>query len=191
MAALHTGLRELAGLWGQPLPEGAPCLTALTVGLRCLHSHGGWDELRALDRPALLVLHDLATPSYALLVGYDGAGARLRIGGQERLIQPDSLSARFDGEFYTFWRAPGDWRDEVAAGDRGAQVDRLARRLAQLGGQEAPPAGRPFGPNLQKSLRDFQLSQRLKVDGVAGPNTLIRLLEPHAGKEPRLSASQP
>jgi general secretion pathway protein A len=183
-----SALRELAAMWGQALPAGEPCQAAARLNLRCHRGKGGLDELRLLDRPAMLVLRgDPAPPSYALLTSLNDDAALLRIGGQEQLIRPAALAARFDGEFLTFWRAPRGWRDEVSAGDRGADVDWLARRLAQMHGQSVPLEGLPLDAGTLDLLRRFQLDQKLATDGVAGPRTFIRLMHVGGAKEPHLS----
>ncbi|MDC8757431.1 ExeA family protein [Janthinobacterium fluminis] len=180
-------LRALAALWGQALPEGQPCQVAAKLNLRCHQSHGGLDELRLLDRPAVLSLRDGAgAPTYAVLTALGDAGATLRVGGVDSQLSLDALAARFDGSFVTFWRAPRSWRDEVTAGDRGPDVDWLARRLAQMHGLARPADNEALDANLQRLLREFQQGQKLKADGVAGPKTFIRLIQLDGAKEPRL-----
>ena len=188
-------LRELAALWGQALPEGEPCQVAAKLNLRCHQSKGGLDELRLLDRPAMLRLRAAPAPSssssassssYALLTGLNDTGALLRIGGKDSQLSLAELAARFDGGFVTYWRAPRSWRDEVTAGDRGPDVDWLARRLAQLNGLPKPPVNQPLDEPTQGLLRAFQLSQKLQADGVAGPKTFIRLIQLDGANEPRL-----
>jgi general secretion pathway protein A len=182
-------LRELAGLWGEVLPPGEPCQAALKLNLRCHQSKGGLDELRLLDRPAVLSLHDdPASVSYAVLTHLGENGATVHVGGKQQLLGYAALAARFDGDFTTFWRAPHGWRDEVSAGDRGPDVDWLAKRLAQLNGLSKPADKQPLDANMQRLLREFQASQKLKADGVAGPKTFIRLIQLGGGKEPRLLA---
>ncbi|CDG84749.1 ExeA family protein [Janthinobacterium agaricidamnosum] len=185
-------LRQLAALWGDALPEGEPCQVALKMNLRCHASKGGLDELRLLDRPAMLALSDAAgTPAYVLLTSLSDSSATLNIGGKPQTVSPDQLAARFDGAFVTFWRAPRSWRDEVTAGDKGPDVDWLARQLAQLHGLPKPAGKQPLDAHMQDLLREFQQSQKLKADGVAGPKTFIRLIQLGGGKEPRLSGAAP
>src|SRR5476649_24767 len=57
-ARSDAALRQLAVLWGQSLPDGDACTAAAKLNLRCLQSKGGIDDLRQLDRPAVLLLHD-------------------------------------------------------------------------------------------------------------------------------------
>ena len=182
-------LRELAALWGQTLPEGEVCQVAAKQNLRCLQTKGDIDDLRLLDRPAMLTLHDDPTaPSYALLTAISGKSATLTIAGKPQTISLDALATRFDGQFTTFWRAPRSWRDEVGSGDRGPDVDWLAKRLAQIDGLKKPQENQPLDGGLQRRLIAFQAAQHLKADGVAGPKTFIRLNQLGGVQEPRLLA---
>jgi len=183
-------LRQLAAIWGLALPDGEPCPTAARLNLRCLQVKGGMAELRLLDRPAMLTLHDDPTaPNYVLLTAIDDGGATIVApGGKSQRIGLDALAARFDGEFTTYWRAPRSWRDEVSGGDHGPDVDWLARRLAQIYGLKKPLDDQPLSAGLRARLVDFQTEQHLKADGVAGPKTFIRLYQLGGVQEPRLLA---
>ena len=184
-------LRELASLWGVALPDGEPCQVAAKLNLRCLQTKGSIDELRQLDRPVMLTLHDdPAVPSYVLLTGLHGDSATLDAGGKQQSISLQALAARFDGEFTTLWRAPRSWRDEVGGGDHGPDVDWVAKRLSQLYGLKKPQENQPLDAALQRRLKEFQADQHLKADGVAGPKTFIRLNQLGGGQEPRLLAGK-
>ncbi|QBE62647.1 ExeA family protein [Pseudoduganella lutea] len=187
-------LRRLAALWGVTLKEGAGdvCAEAAQRNLRCLSLRGTLDDLRLLDRPAMLTLNDNpATPTHALLMALGEREGTLDIGGRRQTVARTALDNRHDGTFTTFWRAPAGWREQVAAGDRGPEVDWLARRLAQWANAARPQDDAPLAGETLRRLRDFQAAQQLKADGVAGPKTFIRLSllgeagTPHA--EPRLA----
>jgi general secretion pathway protein A len=182
-------LRQLAALWGPSLPPGEPCQVAARFNLRCLQTRGGMAELRQLDRPAVLTLHDEpAMPRYALLTALDAGGATIALDGKSQRLSVDALAARYDGSYVTFWRAPRSWRDEVTDGDRGPDVDWLARRLSQLYGLKKPAENQALDAALMRRLREFQAAQHLKADGVAGPKTFIRLYQLAGVQEPRLAA---
>ncbi|MNL82412.1 hypothetical protein D3C87_2097890 [compost metagenome] len=68
-------------------------------------------------------------------------------------------------------------------------MDWLAKRLAALSGGKMPQENRPMDAETQRLLREFQLSQSLKADGVAGPRTFIRLNQVGGVNEPRLLAA--
>ncbi|TSD70861.1 AAA family ATPase [Janthinobacterium sp. KBS0711] len=185
-------LRQLASLWGEQLPAGDACQAGARAGLRCLHSRGGIAELRVLDRPAMLALRDAdGTEQLALLTRVQDESATLMLDGKQQSLPLAQLAQRSDGSFTTFWRAPRSWRDEVPLGARGADVDWLAQRLAQQRGLPAPAANLPLDAEMQGQLRTFQLSQKLRADGLAGPKTYIRLMQLGDNAEPRLSSAAP
>ena len=197
VAAVNSGasgkavaLRQLAGMWGLALADGDPCPTAARLNLRCLQTKGGIDELRLLDRPAVLTLRDdPVAPNYVLLSALDKRNATIMApGGAAHTVGVDELAARLAGEFTTFWRAPRSWRDEVSVGDRGPDVDWLAQRLSQIYELKKPLENQPLDAALRARLTEFQTEQHLKADGVAGPKTFIRLYQLGGVQEPRLAA---
>ncbi|VXB26686.1 AAA family ATPase [Massilia sp. 9I] len=181
-------LRELAALWGQPLVGDKPCEAALRLDLRCHQGRGGLYELRLLDRPAVVTLHDGPRTGYAILSALDADSVTLSAGARREKIDLATFVARFGGEFTTFWRMPKAFRDELAAGDRGPDVDWVAGRLAQINKAPAPKPERPLDAATRESLQRFQAAQNLKADGLAGPRTYMRLNQLSGVPEPRLLA---
>ncbi|MRX11933.1 peptidoglycan-binding protein, partial [Pseudoduganella sp. FT25W] len=181
-------LRQLAGLWGLALTDGDPCPAAARANLRCLQTKGGIEDVRLLDRPAMLKLHDdPVAPNYVLLTALEDDKATIVMaGGKPQTVSLAALAARYDGEFATFWRAPRAWRDEVRSGDQGPDVDWLAKRLSQIYDLPKPQENQPLDAALRKRLTEFQTAQNLKADGVAGPKTFIRLYQLGGVQEPRL-----
>jgi general secretion pathway protein A len=183
-------LRELGALWGQQLPAAAPCDAAPRAGLRCYQGRGGLYELRLLDRPAIVGLHDGARVGYAVLIGMDDDKATLAINGQRHTVSLGLLATRIDGEYTTLWKVPRGFRDQVGPGDSGPDVDWIAARLAELDGKRAaPPAGQVLDEPTRRLLRAFQVKQNLKADGLAGPRTYMRLNQLSGVDEPRLLAA--
>ncbi len=189
-ASADDALRELAGLWGQKLGAGEPCQAALKLNLHCHQGKGGLYELRLLDRPAILTLHDGQQVGYAVLARLDDTSATLRVDGKLQTLSVAAVATRFDGEYTTFWTAPRGFRAQVAEGESGPDVDWVAARLAQLNGIEAPAADQPLDRRMQKLLREFQARQNLKADGVTGPRTYMRLSQLGGVAEPRLLAAK-
>ncbi|WP_460836600.1 peptidoglycan-binding domain-containing protein, partial [Massilia agri] len=182
-------LRELAALWGQPLAGNDPCEAALRLNLRCHQGRGGLYELRLLDRPAVVTLHDGPRTGYAVLTAMDGNSVLLSAGARRERIDLASFVARFGGEFTTFWRMPRGFREQLSEGDRGQDVDWLNASLAGINKAPAPKSDRPFDANTREWLRRFQAAQDLKADGVAGPRTFMRLNQLTGVPEPRLLAA--
>ena len=160
------------------------------VGLRCYQGRGGLYELRLLDRPAIVGLHDGARVGYAVLTGMDDDTATLAINGQRHTVSLGLLATRIDGEYTTLWKVPRGFRDQVGPGDSGPDVDWIAARLAELDGKRAaPPAGQVLDEPTRRLLRAFQVKQNLKADGLAGPRTYMRLNQLTGVDEPRLLAA--
>jgi general secretion pathway protein A len=178
---------DLARLWGEQLPSGEPCQSALARGLHCYQGSGGLGELRQLDRPAIIYLKgegDTLHP--AILVGLNKAGARLYDGTREYSVSLIALGRHISGDFLTFWRAPRHYRTALSGGEQGPDVDWVAAQLARLYGSEAE-TGRRFDPALVAQLREFQRTQGLQPDGIAGPKTFMHLNVSAGIAEPRLS----
>ena len=186
----QAALRELASLWGQSLPAGDACQLGMKLNLRCHQGKGGLYELRLLDRPAMLTLRDGARVSYAVLSAMDDTSVTLRLNGKSQTLGVAALAARFDGAFTTFWQMPRVYRDQVARGEQGPDVDWIAARLAQLNRVAAPSPGQALDTATFEQLRRFQMQQNLKADGVAGPRTYMRLNQLSGVAEPRLLAAR-
>jgi len=188
-------LGTLAALWGPSFASlaGADpksiCEAALHANLRCHAGRGGLYELRLLDRPAVVTLHDGPRTGYAVLVGLDERSVTLAQGDRRERVDIAAFVARFGGEFTTFWRMPAAFRDVVAQGDRGPDVDWIAQRLAGLHSATAPALDAPLDARTKEWLRAFQAAQDLKADGVAGPRTYMRLNQLSNVAEPRLLAA--
>ncbi|ALK96204.1 peptidoglycan-binding protein [Massilia sp. WF1] len=189
LATQTEALRELGTLWGQQLPTQEPCQGAPKLNLRCYQGRGGLYELRLLDRPAIVALHDGQKLGYAVLTAVDENSATLSVNGQRQKVSLGALAARFDGEYTTLWKVPRAFREEVHPGDTGADVDWIAGRLAELNKREAPPIAQPLDDATRRLLRAFQSNQNLKADGVAGPRTYMRLNQLSGVDEPRLLAA--
>ena len=182
-------LRELALMWGPPLPEGEACQAGQKAGLRCYEGRGGLYELRQLDRPAVLTLRDGANVSYALLAAMDNNSVTLVANGKRQKLDVASLALRFDGAYTTWWKMPRAFRDQVGAGEQGPDVDWIAQRLSRLSSVIAPPNNHAFDGKTLELLRRFQQQENLKADGVAGPRTFMRLNQLSGVAEPRLAAA--
>ena len=182
-------LRALAGLWGETLAAGEPCQAGLRLNLRCHQGKGGIFELRQLDRPAVITLRDGASTSYAVVVGMYEQAATVLVNGKRQRVDLAALALRFTGELTTFWKVARSFRDQLAVGDEGPDVDWLAAQLARLENATPPPAQQPFSARTQERLRAFQTQQNLKADGVAGPRTWMRLNQLSGVSEPRLLAA--
>ena len=190
--------RELAPLWpvGGPDPAADPCASRASSNWLCFKSSSaGLALIRQLDRPGILTLRDDAgRPVHALLVALSERSGTLRMGGQSLAVELVSLANLWQGDFATYWQAPGSYQRPLGEGDSGALVDELAARLASAHGQAPPAAPQRFDAALRSRVQAFQLAHGLRPDGVAGPTTFMQLARadksPGAQNEPRLAGAR-
>lgn len=179
--------RQLEQLWQLPSANGNPC-DATQQNIYCFSSAQGLSEIRQLDRPGVLTLHDDAQENYyALLLGLSDTSALLQIGETTEQVSLAALSRRWNGGFVTLWRGPPGLRKNIGIGDRGSAVDWLAERLT-LANKLPVPLAQPavYNDTLSTLVREFQLLQGLRPDGLPGPQTMMRLASVTGEAEPHL-----
>jgi general secretion pathway protein A len=163
--------------WGGDYKGADECRQAVSLGLRCRSARGGLDELRRLNRPAVLLMHDgQGREFHATLVALADETATFAIGAEARTVALGALAAQWSGQYTLLWRMPPDARENIRAGARGPAVQWLIRQLAQAQGQVAETSTDPrFDDVLQRQVKQFQLAQGLIPDGTVGPQTAMRL----------------
>jgi general secretion pathway protein A len=165
-------------LWGIRAGDGANgCALALVHGLDCLRGEGGLEQLRRLNRPAVLRVYDTqGAPRWLVLERVQGRQVTLAAGGARTVVDIDKLEGYDIREFVLLWRPPANTRGTLAAGDRGAGVAWLLKRLGPKGGAASGAASDPvFDETVTAAVRSFQRTAGIADDGVAGPATLILL----------------
>ncbi|MEN3362947.1 MAG: ral secretion pathway protein [Burkholderiales bacterium] len=186
----NVAYQQLAKLWGVNLPLGEPCVAARDQNLHCYRSEGGFAELRQLDRPALVTLHDRAGGTYhAVLTGLSDSTVTLSAGEATQTVSLLVLSRYFQGDFTTLWQAPWLYRGHVEFGDKGPEVDWIAAQLATLSGEKAPGENQVYDEKMVKRVREFQATRGIKADGMVGQLTFMHLNRVAGLDEPRLKNS--
>jgi general secretion pathway protein A len=182
---LPAAYQRLARLWQLTIGDGDACSVLQKENVYCFDGRGLTD-LRQLDRPAILTLKDDdGRDYYAVLTGLNAMSASLQIDGIADTVSLTVLARRWDGDFRTLWRGPAGYRTSISAGARGPVADWVASQLAALDGVPVPPDGTAVD---ERRVRRFQLMQGLKPDGIAGPQTLMRLANAAGLVEPRLQS---
>jgi general secretion pathway protein A len=163
--------------WGVDEPGRRTCSQAESLGLRCQTVRGGLEEVRQLNRPAVLRLRDASGQEfYATLTALDERGASFTIGTETLKVGLGALAAQWSGDYTLLWRAPPGMRDTLAGGARGPAVNWLAGQLARVQDKAAEaPTNAVFDDELAHRLKKFQLAQGLVPDSMLGPQTLMRL----------------
>jgi general secretion pathway protein A len=174
-------------------PEaGAACDQAERQGLRCLFQRGTWNTLRQFNRPAILTLtDDEAVDHRVVLTSLDDRTGVILLGGQRYELPLAEIGGYWYGEFVLLWRPPFGEVVTYQYGMRGDGVRWLRRSLSEIQGRPFADADSDyFDRDLEQRLREYQRSQRLRVDGMAGQQTQI-LINSDLGlaQTPRLTAS--
>ena len=169
----------LFGLWGvhYSVDGTDPCTQATQHGLACLSERGTLGQLRLYNRPAILMLTDSAGGSHeVVLTRLDGERASVDLGRSTHQVGDGELSDYWMGDYVMLWRPEAAPVQTLSAGMRGAKVLWLRRSLEKLAGVSDPgPANDLYDASLTKLVRQFQLSHRLTVDGIAGLKTQVAL----------------
>ena len=167
----------LFGAWGADYEGEDVCMQAESLALRCVTARGSLNDLRQINRPAVLVLRDEQGEAFhATLTGLDEHSATFTIGSATHTVALGALAAQWAGHYTLFWRLPPHAREHIRAGESGPTVQWLAGQLAlaQPGGADLGQAPM-FDETLQRQVKQFQLNQGLVPDGLVGPQTVIRL----------------
>ncbi len=163
--------------WGADFEDGDPCRQAESAGLRCRTARGALDELREIDRPAVMSMRDAqGREFFAALTGLGDETATLSVGGKTRTVALETLAAQWSGYYTVLWRMPPQAHEYIQYGERGPAVAWLRTQLAQGRGGATQTSENPvFDDALWRQVKQFQLAQGLMPDGIAGPRTLMRL----------------
>ncbi len=172
-------MERLIGIW-QPqlsIPRGENVCRFLTgKGLDCYRGSVRWDELRQMNRPAILTLTlDDGGKQYVLLRRLAGDNAVLDTANGALNVPRAQLDPLWGGEFLLLWQRQ---TSEINIGPQsnGDGIVWLRRALAQSEGTPLTgPLPTNYGPALRAQLIRFQAANGLDADGVAGTRTLIAL----------------
>jgi len=179
-------------LWGIRVGAGENgCAQALVRGLDCLRGEGGLEQLRRLNRPAIVRVYDSqGSPRWLVLERLKGRMATLAAGRERTVTDIETLAGYDISEFVLFWRPPARTGGTLTAGDHGAGVAWLVKRLGSPDGAISGAASDPvFDETLTAAVRRFQRAERIADDGVAGPETLILLDADPAPGTPTLTGT--
>jgi general secretion pathway protein A len=154
-----------------------PCETTGKRAFRCRNARGGLDELRRLNRPAVLEMRDTQDRQFfACLTSLDEHSATFSFGVSTERVALETLASQWTGHYTVMWRMPVDVPTMIRLGERGASVQWLREQLALSEG--VPPPVSPdavFDTDLVLRIKQFQLAHGLIPDGAVGTQTLMHL----------------
>jgi general secretion pathway protein A len=170
--------RRLLALWGTALSdERDPCGQAAKAGLACLDQRGSWNQVKILNRPAILTLTDDRGQRHrVVLSNLDDKTATLNLGEHNEKVSIDDLSRDWFGEFTVVWKPKTARTRLLSLGMQGDEVRWLRRSLNALGGVASDPEHADvYDQELAIAVQNFQREHRLNVDGIAGVQTQVVL----------------
>ncbi len=173
-----TAFSTLFNLWGvhyTPGGTGSGCQEAQAEGLYCLYRKGTWNNLRNFDRPAIITLTDAqGIPHQVVVTGLDDNRVTLQAGSARQSFPLSELDPLWYGDYLLLWKPNPNAPDPLNPGMVGTAVGWLRSQLATL--EHTPDSGSStYDASLMAAVKQFQASQHLKVDGIAGEETLIHL----------------
>jgi general secretion pathway protein A len=187
-------LSRLLEVWGatpQVQPGENVCQALVREQIGCYKSLGDWQNLRQLNRPAILTLSSGRGGVQHVLLRELGAGeALLETAAGPMRLPLAQIDLLWTGEFLLLWRREGG-ESLIGPESPPNAIAWLRQKLAEAEGRAlSPPVSAKFDDELRQSLLRFQAAQTLDRDGLAGPRTLIALgnLKPAAGT-PTLAAT--
>jgi general secretion pathway protein A len=184
-ASAYTALFQA---WGATYRGTGLCQEAKAQGMRCRTARGGLDELRRMNRPAVLRMQDRQGQEFqATLTALTTNSATFSVAGKSSKVDPGVLAAQWTGHYALLWRAPREVQGDIKPGDRGPAVAWLRGALARVqGAKVASGPDSVFDAAMLRQVKQFQLDQGLVPIGSVGQQTLIRLLGAADQNAPKL-----
>ena len=192
-ASLPLAYTALFRAWGQDYQQGPDaCQQAKALGLRCHIARGGLDELRELNRPAVLRMRGAQGEEFhATLTALGDNSASFALGSQNTTVSLQALASQWTGNYTLLWRVPPQVSDTIRPGASGAAVQWLAGELARWQGRMADANKEVvYDEGIAREVKAFQLAHGLIPDGAVGPRTLMRLASLGDSAAPKLVRRQ-
>ncbi|MGA8261081.1 MAG: AAA family ATPase [Arenicellales bacterium] len=145
-------------------------------GLRCLKEQGSWKDLESFNRVAALRFEQGDQVSYLLLTGLGPDRAVFSGDKGVYAFTRAQVDPYWHGRYVLLWRAPPHGARNIAENSDGVDVLWLRQTLARLPDVQIGEVDNArFDSSLKRKVMAFQESNNLRVDGVAGLHTIIRL----------------
>jgi general secretion pathway protein A len=158
--------------------EGASgCERAQQAGLRCLFESGTWNNLRQINRPAIIeLIDDTGTRHHVLVAQLGPERVTLEFPGRRIEFPLVEVDGVWFGKYLTLWSPPEIGERTVRRGMRGAPVVWVRDVLARYGLPRQTVSGSElFDVELETQVKEFQRRHQLQDDGIVGKLTLVYL----------------
>ncbi|VAX07232.1 General secretion pathway protein A [hydrothermal vent metagenome] len=176
-----TAISALFQLWGKEYKGQSgrtACDSARNEGLRCLHRSGTWNNLRRYNRPAIVeLLNQDGNWQHLLVNEITEDSILLSCGDQSAKVTIGQADAHWFGEFLLLWQPPKQ-RLRFELGNKGSDVHLFREQIEtalDIEHSTNDHTNEVFDKTLEEQVIQFQRTNLLQPDGVAGKDTIILL----------------
>lgn len=170
------------------LTGASPCDRAAAAKLACLYRLGHWQDIRRINRPALIELvTEEGEQRHVVVVHLTEETATLDFAGQRFDFLLTEIGNYWLGQFFVLWQPPSLPVTTLRVGMNSESILWLRKHLNTLEGRpsETDKLSPLFDQDLKQRVIAFQRQQNLRADGAVGEQTLL-LLQALARGEPSL-----
>ncbi len=172
---------ELFSLWSLDMDsaqEGiSACEKANQLGLGCWRNRGNWNNLRVVNRPAIIELIDINKNRHSVVVtALKDDTVNLSFAGKIFNFPTHEVDPFWYGSFVVLWRQPEVDLQIIHRGIRGSAALWLKQTLNKVDGiSDADELDNLFDDTLETRVKAFQRERYLDDDGIVGTQTMIHL----------------
>ncbi len=170
----------------------AHCDSAERANLGCIQGQASLDEIIKLNYPVVARLTEQNGPElYAVVLHVADGQADLLLGSEKWQVSQEWLSKAWGQDYTVLWQLPESSNKIISKRSGPADVLWLETVVSQALHQ--PPRNKlsRFDNQLATKVRQFQKQEGLTEDGVAGEQTLLRLVVRSREVIPRLNGRIP
>jgi len=166
---------ELWGITYVATDTTVPCDYAPRYQLQCTKRVIDWDALQQLNIPVVM---QLKGPNdqvfYATAITTRNNSVTLDQSGQQTVVPLESLKHVWTGTIIGLWPTPEIYRGSIKQGSNEQAVRELRELLGRAINRDLGNS-RSFDAQLSRALQEFQSTNNLAQDGIAGPATWLLL----------------
>lgn len=186
-------MQQLYRVWGfETAIDEAHCDSAERANLGCIQGQASLDEIIKLNYPVVARLTEKNGPDlYAVVLHVADGQADLLLGSEKWQVSQEWLSKAWGQDYTVLWQLPESSNKIISKRSGPADVLWLETVVSQALHQ--PPRNKlsRFDNQLVTKVRQFQKQEGLTEDGVAGEQTLLRLVVRSREAIPRLNGRIP